>query len=196
MSSGGLASYFNPESGGSEGFPVPGGNEGFQVPGGSEGFQVPGGSEGFPVPGGNEGFQVQSSPEVSYLSRPGLGHQESSFVTLSSGNPGEICPNISSVFSGAVVNQIDQSMFMVPAPGAEMNQAPGAEMNPAPVAEMNPTPGAEMNQAPGTEMNPVPGVEMYAALEQEKNLDQVQFYLQESDRDRIYFIKPHNLELI
>ena len=169
MSSGGLASYFNPESGG---------------------------SEGFPVPGGNEGFQVQSSPEVSYLSRPGLGHQESSFVTLSSGNPGEICPNISSVFSGAVVNQIDQSMFMVPAPGAEMNQAPGAEMNPAPAAEMNPTPGAEMNQAPGTEMNPVPGVEMYAALEQEKNLDQVQFYLQESDRDRIYFIKPHNLELI
>ena len=164
MSTGGLASYFNPESGG------------------SEGFQVPGGIEGFPVPGGNEGFQVESSPELSYFSRPGLGHQESSFVTLSSGNPREICPDISSVFSGAVVNQIDQSMFMVPAPGVEMNPAPGAEMNQAP--------GAEINQAPGAEMNPASGVEMYTALEQEKNRDQVQFYLQESDRERIYLIKP------
>ena len=147
MSSGGLASYFNPESGG---------------------------SEGFQVPGGNEGFQVESSPELSYFSRPGLGHQESSFVTLSSGNPREICPDISSVFSGAVVNQIDQSMFMVPAPGVEMNPAPGSEINPA----------------PGAEMNPASGVEMYTALEQEKNRDQVQFYLQESDRERIYLIKP------
>ena len=67
-----------------------------------------------------QGFPVDAStgPNPVFFSEPGLdlANRKPFHEALSLKAPGEIQSDLSSVYSGAVVNQIDPSMFMVPAP--------------------------------------------------------------------------------